>query len=98
MRAKVVVLYASTLESTRLLMNSNICNQNDALGRYVMDHIYQGGASGTMPMLETRAWAGPPRQPNGIYLPRFRDVKEKETKGFIRGYGYQGGSSPGFNC
>lgn len=96
-RAKVVVLCASTLESTRLLMNSNICNQNDALGRYVMDHIYQGGAGGIMPMPETKAWAGPPSRPNGIYVPRFRNVKEKETNGFIRGYGYQGGSSPNFN-
>ncbi len=96
-RAKVVVLCASTLESTRLLMNSNICNQNDALGHYVMDHIYQGGASGIMPMLEAKAWAGPPSRPNGIYIPRFRNVKEKETKGFIRGYGYQGGSAPSFN-
>jgi len=96
-RAKVVVLCASTLESTRLLMNSNICNDNDALGRYVMDHIYQGGASGVMPMPETKPWAGPPERPNGIYIPRFRNVKEKETNGFIRGYGYQGGSSPQFN-
>ena len=45
-RASVVVLCASTLESTRLLLNSNICNQNDALGHYVMDHHYQGGAAG----------------------------------------------------
>jgi choline dehydrogenase-like flavoprotein len=96
-RAKVVVLCASTLESTRLLMNSNLCNQNEALGRYVMDHHYQGGADGVMPMLEARPWAGPPSRPNGIYVPRFRNVKESTTNGFIRGYGYQGGSSPGFN-
>ncbi|PYT13211.1 MAG: GMC family oxidoreductase [Acidobacteria bacterium] len=96
-RARVVVLCASTLESTRLLLNSNICNQNDALGHYVMDHIYQGGASGTMPALEARPWAGPPQRPNGIYIPRFRNVKEKETNGFIRGYGYQGGGSPTFD-
>lgn len=96
-RAKVIVLCASTLESTRLLLNSGICRSNDALGRYVMDHIYRGGASGTMPGIEQKAWAGPPRRPNGIYVPRFRNVKEKSTKGFIRGYGYQGGSSPAFN-
>jgi choline dehydrogenase-like flavoprotein len=96
-RAKVFVLCASTLESTRLLMNSNICNDNDALGKYLMDHIYQGGAAGTMPNLETRPWAGIPRRPNGIYVPRFRNVKEKQTNGFIRGYGYQGGSTPSFN-
>jgi choline dehydrogenase-like flavoprotein len=96
-RAKVIMLCASTLESTRILMNSQICNNNDALGRYLMDHIYQGGAAGTMPGIEARPWAGPPRRPNGIYVPRFRNVKEKETNGFIRGYGYQGGSSPNFN-
>lgn len=97
--AKVVVLCASTLESTRLLMNSNICNSSGALGHYLMDHIYQGGASGQMDMFETRPWAGPPRRPNGIYVPRFRNVKDKEvtTNGFIRGYGYQGGSVPSFN-
>ena len=96
---KILLLCASTLESTRLLLNSRICNSSGVLGKYLMDHIYQGGASGIMSMLEARAWAGPPRRPNGIYVPRFRNVKdgETETNGFIRGYGYQGGSSPGFN-
>ncbi len=96
-KAKVLVLCASTLESTRLLMNSNICNSSGALGRYLMDHIYQGGASGLMPMFEAKPWAGAPRRPNGIYVPRFRNIKEKMTNGFIRGYGYQGGSTPGFS-
>ncbi|MGI8992078.1 MAG: GMC family oxidoreductase [Bryobacteraceae bacterium] len=95
-RAKVVVLCASTLESTRLMMNSGICDQNDALGKYVMDHIFGGGAGGVLPTLEARPWAGPPRRPNGIYVPRFRNVTESTTNGFIRGYGYQGGSSPAF--
>lgn len=96
-RAKVIVLCASTLESTRLLLNSNICNSSGALGRYLMDHIYQGGASGLMPMFESKPWAGAPRRPNGIYVPRFRNIKEKLTNGFIRGYGYQGGSTPSFS-
>ena len=99
-RGKIVVLCASSLESTRILLNSapgGLCNSSGALGHYLMDHIYGGGAAGEMPMLEARAWSGPPRRPNGIYVPRFRNVKEKTTNGFIRGYGYQGGSSPGFN-
>lgn len=95
-RAKIVLLCASTLESTRLLLNSGICNSSGALGHYLMDHIYQGGAAGTMPGLEAKPWAGMPQRPNGIYIPRFRNVKEKVTNGFIRGYGYQGGSSPSF--
>jgi choline dehydrogenase-like flavoprotein len=96
-RGKIVVLCASTLESTRLLMNSSIGGESDALGKHLMDHIYEGGANGIMPELEAKPWAGMPRRPNGIYVPRFRNVKEKETNGFIRGYGYQGGSMPGFN-
>ncbi|HBY58236.1 MAG TPA: GMC family oxidoreductase, partial [Solibacterales bacterium] len=96
-RGKIVVLCASTLESTRLLLNSEICNSSGVLGRYLMDHIYQGGASGVMPQFEAKPWAGMPRRPNGIYVPRFRNVKEKSTNGFIRGYGYQGGAMPEFD-
>jgi len=96
-KAKIMVLCASTLESTRLLLNSGIGGESGVLGHYLMDHIFQGGASGQMPHLETKPWAGMPRRPNGIYIPRFRNVKEKSTKGFIRGYGYQGGSSASFD-
>jgi choline dehydrogenase-like flavoprotein len=96
-RAKMVIVCASTLESTRLLLNSGNFNSSGTLGQYLMDHIYEGGASGTMPNLEAKPWAGMPRRPNGIYIPRFRNVKEKMTNGFIRGYGYQGGSSPSFS-
>jgi len=96
-RAKAVILCASTLESTRLMLNSapgGLGNSSGALGHYLMDHIYGGGAAGEMPMLRANPWYGPPRRPNGIYVPRFRNVKETTTNGFIRGYGYQGGSSP----
>ncbi|HYO80787.1 MAG TPA: GMC family oxidoreductase [Bryobacteraceae bacterium] len=98
-RGKVVLLCASTLESTRLLLNSQkggLANSSGALGHYLMDHIYGGGAAGEMPMLRANPWYGPPRRPNGIYIPRFRNVKETTTNGFIRGYGYQGGSTPAF--
>lgn len=99
-RAKVVVLCASTLESTRLLLNSapgGLANSSGALGHYLMDHIYGGGAAGDLTGIPAKPWFGPPRRPNGIYIPRFRNVTEKTTNGFIRGYGYQGGSSPSFN-
>ncbi len=96
-RAKIVILCASTMESTRLLLNSGISNSSGALGHYLMDHIYQGGARGDMPDIETKPWAGMPRRPNGIYVPRFRNVKETMTNGFIRGYGYQGGGTTTFD-
>jgi choline dehydrogenase-like flavoprotein len=99
-RAKVVVLCASTLESTRILLNSEpggMANSSGALGHYLMDHIYQAGASGELPGLKAEPWNGPPRRPSGIYIPRFRNIDRSETNGMIRGYGYQGRSSPAFN-
>jgi choline dehydrogenase-like flavoprotein len=98
-KAKIVLLCASTLESTRLLLNSSpggLANDSGVLGHHLMDHIYQGGASGTFPELKAEPWVGPPRRPTGIYIPRFRNVDRASTNGFIRGYGYQGRGEPSF--
>lgn len=100
-RGKVVMLCASTLESTRLMMLSAEqgldFNTSGVLGHYLMDHIYRGGASGEIMELKANPWVGVPVRPNGMYVPRFRNVERSETNGMIRGYGYQGSSSPGFN-
>ena len=100
-RGKTVLLCASTLESTRLLLNSapgGLANSSGALGRYLMDHIYRGYTTGDFPELPRgQAWQGPPKRPNGLYIPRFRNVDRSHTNGFIRGYGFQGGVWPGFH-
>ena len=97
-RAKAVVLSASTLESARILLNSGdgFCNSSGVLGHYVMDHMY-GGVSGVLPVKEDRKWTGPPRRPNGLYLPRYLNVDRPHTDGMIRGFGAQmrNGSSYG---
>ena len=99
-RGKVVMLCASTLESTRLLLNSapgGLANSSGVLGRYLMDHIYKGYTAGEFSELpKGQAWFGAPRRPNGIYIPRFRNVDQRETNGFLRGYGYQGSFFPSF--
>ncbi len=99
-RAKVVMLCASTLESTRLLLNSapgGLANSSGVLGRYLMDHIYRGYSRGDFPELpKGQAWHGAPRRPNGLYIPRFRNLKRGEKLGFLRGYGYQGSGFPSF--
>ena len=94
--ALVVFLCASTLESTRILLNSKtrrfptgLANSSGALGRNLMDHTMGGGARGVVPGYENRAAHG--RRPNGIYVPRFRNVKTKHPD-FLRGYGFQGGA------
>ncbi len=100
-RGKVVLLCASTLESTRLLMHSAKFgldfDSSGVLGHFLMDHISMGGAMGVMPELPAKAWMGTPQRPNGIYIPRFRNIDRTQTGGMIRGYGYQGFSGPSFN-
>ena len=100
--AKAVLICAGTLESTRILLNSqqyrpDFGAASGALGHYLMDHTGGGGATGAFPMLKSDEWAGDGRA-NGIYVPRFRnlDAQSKQSK-FIRGYGYQGGSSQSLN-
>lgn len=93
--AKVVFLCASTLESARILLNSatpefsaGLANSSGELGHNLMDHIMHGGATGMIPGLEDRNSIG--NRPNGIYVPRFRNIKDKHPD-FVRGYGFQGG-------
>src|SRR5439155_1007016 len=95
-RAGVVFLCASTLESTRILLNSKtprfptgLANSSGALGKNLMDHIMGGGAGGTIPGMEDHAVHG--HRPNGIYVPRFRNVKASHPD-LLRGYGFQGGA------
>jgi glucoside 3-dehydrogenase (cytochrome c) catalytic subunit len=94
-KGRIVFLCASTLESSRILLNSatpefpnGLANSSGELGHNLMDHHMGAGANGMMPGHEDKMPLG--NRPNGIYIPRFRNVKTKQ-KEFIRGYGYQGG-------
>ena len=104
--ARVVILSASALESTRLLLNSSpgnsshgLANSSGVLGHYYTDSLKGGGAEGTVPdPLKPPALFGPKR-PNGIYVMRFRNVPgSAPSKSFLRGYGFQGGSGTGFQA
>ncbi len=87
-RGRIVFLCASALESARILLNSGIANSSGQLGRNLMDHIMGGGASGRIDAPRDRTTYG--NRPNGIYVPRFRNVGERRSP-FLRGYGLQGG-------
>ena len=93
--ARLIFLCASALESTRILLNSRtsrfpdgLANSSGELGRNLMDHTMGGGARGVIPGNEDRVTFG--NRPNGIYVPRFRNVNAQHP-GFVRGYGFQGG-------
>src|SRR5262245_31764861 len=101
--SKVVVLCASTLESTRILMLSKsrqhptgLGNSSGVLGHYLMDHMFQISAGGIVPMLRGMEYDYSDGRANGIYVPRFRNIHDKQ-KDFIRGYGMQGGSKMGYS-
>ena len=84
-KARVVVLAAGTLESTRLLMNSNnMANSSGVLGHYLMDQIYGAGLTCSVPEARggkaTTALMG-----GGGLIPRFRNIDTKSDK-FLRGY------------
>ncbi len=98
--AKVIFLCASSLNTTWIMLNSKsdrfpegFGNDSDELGRNVMDHHFLVGAQADVEGHEDRYYAG--RRPNGIYIPRFRNLGDTATKqkDFTRGYGYQGGAS-----
>jgi choline dehydrogenase-like flavoprotein len=97
-KARVVILAASTLESTRLLLLSKsanhpngLANSSGAVGHYFCEHIMGPGANGMIPTLRGAPITNDDGRPQSIYIARFRNVTDKHPD-FIRGYGFQGGS------
>lgn len=88
--AKYVVLAASTLENTRLLLLSakdGLANSSGTLGQYMMDQVSAPGPSGFLPKLK----GGPSRLDDGksagITIPNMINYDAKTArKDFIRGY------------
>jgi len=90
-RAKIVVVCASSIESARLLLASatpqhpeGIGNSSGLVGRYLMDHTMLAQIGANMPLrdadLDTAvSWS---------YIPRFRNVGARSSP-FLRGYGVQ---------
>lgn len=97
--ARVIFLNASALGSTQIMLNSTsdafpegIANSSGVLGHYLMDHHFRVGASGRFEGYEDRYYHG--NRPNGIYIPRFRNINEQTRQdNFVRGYGFQGRAS-----
>jgi choline dehydrogenase-like flavoprotein len=95
--AKVVMLCASTLASTAILLNSKsdafpngLANSSGVLGHYLTDHLWAAGADGRVEGFEEDYYQG--RRPTGPYIPRFRNVVDKHPL-FTRGYALAGGAS-----
>ena len=98
--AKVIFLNASTVATAFILLNSTsarfpngLGNEGGELGHNMMDHHYFIGAMGSYDGFEDRYYSG--RRPNGVYIPRYRNLAGAREAGFLRGYGYQGGAGRG---
>ena len=98
-KSKIIFLNASAIHSTKILMQSKsnrfpegIGSESGELGHNIMDHHFQVGAEGEIDGFDDKYYKG--RRPNGIYVPRFRNLPGKpETKmDYLRGFGYQGGA------
>ncbi len=94
--ARLIFLNASTLGTTQILLNSTshrfpegLGNGSGQVGRQLMDHHFEIGASGFHPGYANEYYSG--RRPNGIYIPRFRNLDRKTRRSdYIRGFAYQG--------
>jgi choline dehydrogenase-like flavoprotein len=105
-RAKVIVLGASALESTRILLNSvsrfwpqGLANSSGALGRYLMDDIGGPSISGFLPVMMGRKPVNEDGKSTGVEIIPYRNITTRHPK-FIRSYTHEGGSGvrlfPGF--
>ena len=97
-KAKVVVLAASTLESARLLLLSRsrqhpngIGNSSGHVGHNFCEHVMGPGVTGLVKELVGQPHSLDDGRPGGFYIPRFRNLQDRQP-GFIRGYGFEGGS------
>jgi choline dehydrogenase-like flavoprotein len=102
---RVVALCAQTMESVRILFNSagrqdpaGLANTSGLLGKYLMTHYSDAGATGELPdLVETPSINGPDR-PCGPLLVRFRNLPgDAKTNGFLRGYGCSTSVGIGFD-
>lgn len=96
--ARIIFLNASTLGSTFILLNSiskrfpnGLGNGSGQLGRNLMDHQYRVGAEASVEGFDDKYYIG--RRPNGIYIPRFRNIGNDKRTDYVRGFGYQGSAS-----
>ncbi len=98
-RAKIIVIAAATLESTRILLNSRsprfpngIGNSSGVLGHYLMDHFTIEGAGGELTSLKSakREAIG---NPCGYLIPKYANTDGHKNSQFLRGYRFDGSAS-----
>lgn len=97
--AQIIFLNAGTLNTTLILLNSTsdrfpegLGNENDILGRYLMDHNYRGRIYARHEGFRDSYYFG--NRPTGFYIPRFRNFGG-DKQDYLRGFAYGGGTYRG---
>lgn len=93
---RVVALCAQTQESVRILFNSatrqdpnGLANSSGVLGKYLMTHFSDSGATADFPEFSERPNLNGPNRPCWPLIPRFRNMPGGPAeKHFLRGYAY----------
>ena len=100
-KGKAVILGASTLESTRLLLLSRsaahpngLGNSSGHVGHNFCEHVMGPGIGGLVKDLVGKPRTLDDGRPGGFYVPRYRNLKDRQP-GFIRGYGFEGSAGTG---
>ncbi|HLJ18486.1 MAG TPA: GMC family oxidoreductase [Bryobacteraceae bacterium] len=95
-KAKAVILGASTLESARLMLLSKspqhpngIGNSSNHVGHNFCEHLMGPSVLGIVKDLVGKPHTLDDGRPGGFYLPRFRNIRDKNPN-FLRGYGFEG--------
>jgi choline dehydrogenase-like flavoprotein len=95
---RMIFLCASTLGTTQIMLNSTsqafpdgIANSSGVLGHYLGDHHMGITARGFTDEFDDRFYNA--SRPNGIYIPRFRNLDAASRRSdYVRGFAYQGSS------
>lgn len=94
--ARLIFLNASTINTVALLLRSRseafpngLANSSGVLGQYLMDHAGNMVVRAKIDGFDAHTYFG--NRPNGVVIPRFRNVGEPSGD-MLRGYSYQGGA------
>lgn len=96
--ARAVVLAASTLASTRILLSSRserfpdgIGARSGVLGKYLHGHVHSVTCSGSVPWLRKPVGIHDEGRSNQIYIPQFENLTgAKEDRAYFGGFGIEG--------
>ena len=95
-KAKTVVVAASCLESTRLLLNSKIANSSGVLGHYLCDQLYISNCVVALIPEAKNGKAARGMVGGSGYIPRFANLTKGKEKDYIRGaaFDFSTGGTP----